>query len=141
METWDIAKGNWEAQLIAKAEQLRPLAEEAYGYSPDTWNFMQHADRIPMTYNYAHALADFATLRKDISIKSVEWGIKKIELLGLMRKRDVRFAAIAEAERELREIERNTEKLERHLENRRKAVCDAVFEQMRESWKVNDPKT
>lgn len=138
LELWDIAAGNWEEQLIDKAEKLRPLAEEAYGYSPDTWTFMQHADQMPMTFNYAHALANFASANKDINIKNTDWSIKKIEALALLRKRNVRLSEIVEAERELKQIERDIERLEDGIERKRKAVCDAVLERMRETWQVSD---
>lgn len=139
MELWDIAAGNWEAQLIAKAEQLRPLAEEAYGYSPDTWNFMQHAHRIPMTFNYAHALAGFATTQMDINIKTTEWKIKRVVLLGLMKKQRTDFAEVAYSELELKELEREIGRLEGQLGLRRKEVCDAVLDYMQETLKVRGP--
>jgi hypothetical protein len=61
IDTWDIsANREWGQQLIAKAEELRPLAEEAYGLTPDTPHFMRRAHQIPMTFNMAFA-RDFAS--------------------------------------------------------------------------------
>ena len=139
IDLWAISSNqSWEAQLIGKSEALRSLAEEAYGYGPDTYNFAQHADRMPMTYDYAHALADFAHNRMDLSIKSSEWNIKKIQLLGMMRKRHVDLSSIADVEGELREIELKRANLERLCESKRKAICDAVFDKMKESWSLPD---
>lgn len=141
IDTWAISSSrSWETQLIEKAEALRPLAEEAYGYNPDTYTFTQHANRIPMTYTYAHALADFAHLRKDLSIKDAEWSIKKIQLLGLMRKRCANLLSIADLERELQEIALDRSNLQVRYEAKRKAICDAVFEKMRESWSEPEAK-
>lgn len=142
IDLWAISSNpqNWEAQLIGKSEALRSLAEEAYGYGPDTYTITQHADRMPMTYAYAHALADFAHLRKDLSIKSLEWSIKKIQLLGMMRKRHVDLPSIVDVEGELREIELKRANLERLYESKRKAICDAVFDKMKESWSLPDPQ-
>jgi hypothetical protein len=39
-----------------------------------------------MTYNLAHALADFAHLRNDMGIKRTDWFMLKFEVVGLMRK-------------------------------------------------------
>jgi hypothetical protein len=47
-----------------------------------------------MTYTYAHALADFAHLRKDLNIKNSEWSIKKIRLLGMMRRRNEKLVSM-----------------------------------------------
>jgi hypothetical protein len=133
LDTWAIsATPNWEAQLISKAEPLRYLADDAFGSSPDTYHFMQRANQLPMTYNYAHALANFATLTKDLSIKNSERGLKKTQLLGMMRKRDVKLSSIVEAEREIRKVEQESARLEQIYENARRAVVDAVFDGMKE---------
>jgi hypothetical protein len=55
---------------------------------------------VPMDYYLAHDLATVAHLKKDLRLKEIEWMIKKIELLGALRKRDVRFATIASDEAE-----------------------------------------
>jgi hypothetical protein len=89
---------------------------------------MRRAHQIPMTFNMAFALAAFATLRLDIFIKCIDWKIRKIEHLGLMRKRQTRLAEIAEADWDLQELEREMRGMEQLLEHRRKQVCDSILE-------------
>jgi hypothetical protein len=128
MSLWDIAgTPDWEAQLMTKAEALRNLTVYAIDSSPDAFFIQQRARKMPMTYNLAHALAAFAELRQDVGIKRADWGIQKIKLLGLMRKRGVRLSEIVYAEQELRENEQELKALEAQWEPRRNDVVDAVM--------------
>jgi hypothetical protein len=131
---WDIAgTPDWEAQLMTKAEALRNLIVYAVDSSPDAFYLEQRARKMPMTHNLAHALATFAALRQDIGIKRADWGIQKIKLLGLMRKRGVGLSEIVYAEQDLRETEQEMKTLEAQWEARRKGVVDAVLEDIRAS--------
>lgn len=115
-DLWEISTNlDWEQYLIEHAESLRGLIAQAYGDTPDTVFVERDVKDVPLDYNLAHALAQFACLQKDLSIKATEWAVKKIEVLGSMRKRRPNLQTIAEDERELREIEREIEKMRERL--------------------------
>jgi hypothetical protein len=116
---------DWQQQLMAKAENLRHLVEEAYGSTPDTPYVSREAYKMPMSYDLAHALASFALLRKDVAIKSTEWRIKKVELLGLMRKRQAKLDTIAELDHDLQEIQQDLEDLEGGIPRAERQVWEA----------------
>lgn len=112
-DLWTISStSNWEEQLIKRAEVLRSLIEDIHGSSPDSHHVSLQAARVPMTYDLAHALVTLANLRKDVSIKRTEWSIKKIEILGLVRKRELQYANAAESEQDLQDIQEELAKLE-----------------------------
>ena len=56
-----------------------------------------------------------ACLRPDFEAKSTEWEIKRVEILGLMRKRDSSFKSTVDAEQELRELEKQIAEIEDRL--------------------------
>ncbi len=115
---------NWEEDLIARAEKLRNLIVEAHG-GRDTYYIDQDAQKVPMDYHLAHDLATVAHLKKDLRLKEIGWMIKKIELLGALRKRDVRFATIASDEAELHEVQEEIDELRSRISAAKKAVLDS----------------
>jgi hypothetical protein len=130
IDPWAInSNANWERDLIAGAENLRGYIVEAYGLeTPDTYHVQQIAQTIPITYPLAHDLAALAHQTYELTIKRVEWHIKKVELLGLMRKRACDLAAVASEEFELREIEREIQSLRDGLPAWKKAVWEQACE-------------
>jgi hypothetical protein len=116
---------NWEQDLIAGAQKLRNLIVEAYGDTPDTVFVSQEAQKVPMTYELAHDLADLAHLTKELGLKETEWQIKKIELLGAMRKRQTRFDIMASEEFELRALERQIDETRSRGPTVKKAVLES----------------
>jgi hypothetical protein len=105
INTWDIGTiPNWEQYLIEQAESLRGLIDTEHDIRA-----------VPMDYNLAYALADFAHLQKDLAVKETEWAIKRIEVLGAMRQRQFSFKSIVEGEQELREIENQIAAMEERL--------------------------
>ncbi len=130
VDPWAISSNaNWERDLIAGAENLRGYIVEAYGLeTPDTYHVQQIAQTIPITYPLAHDLAALAHQTYELTIKRVEWHIKKVELLGLTRKRACDLAAVASEEFELREIEGEIQSLRDGLPAWKKAVWEQACE-------------
>lgn len=115
-DLWAISSmPDWEQQLIAKSEALRRLIEDAHGNTPDSYFVSQQAERVPMTYELAHALATLASTKKEIAIRRTEWAIRKIEVLGLLQKRATDFSRIADGEQELLDLQKEMGELESRL--------------------------
>ena len=139
IDLWAISSNaNWERDLIAGAENLRGYIVDAYGLdTPDTYHVQKIAQTIPITYPLAHDLAALAHQTYELTIKRVEWHIKKVELLGLMRKRACDLAAIASQEFELREIEREIQSVGDGLPAWKKAVWEQACEAEKQSIGVS----
>jgi hypothetical protein len=80
---------------------------------------------VPMDYYFAHALAEFPHLRKDLRLRETEWAIKRIEVLGSTRKRWFDFKSIVEGEQELRELEKQITVMEEKLPMREHEIHQA----------------
>jgi hypothetical protein len=130
LELFDIANAHWEARLLSGAEALRPLAGVAFGNSPDTWHFEQRALSMPMTFDYAHALARFATADIDLAIAEMDADVTRIGLAGIAQKRGLDLATTANAQRDLREIEKRLEKLEHQKFDAARTVSKIVCSNM-----------
>jgi hypothetical protein len=104
---------NWEPALIAGAEKLRHLIADAFGNNPDSHFVDSEAREVPMDYFLAHAA--LAHVKVDLNLKEADWAIKKSELLGAMRKSQPSLSAMVGDEFDLREIEREIEKLRQAL--------------------------
>jgi hypothetical protein len=115
INTWDIDTiPNWEQYLIEQAQSLRGLIETSH----DTRS-------VPMDYHLAHALAEFAHLQKDRALKETEWAIKRIEVLGLMRHRQLDFKSVVQGEQELRDMENQIAALEQRLPPGEREIWEA----------------
>jgi hypothetical protein len=60
-----------------------------------------------------------------LSVKETEWAIKKIEVLGSMRKREIGLQTIVEEERDLREIEREIEEIRERVPTHARQMFEA----------------
>jgi hypothetical protein len=126
IDLWEISGNrNWEPALIAGAEKLRHLISDAFGNNPDSHFVDNEAREVPMDYYLAHELAALAHLKTDLNIKEADWAIKKTELLGAMRKRQPSLSAMVCDEFDLREIEREIEKMRRALPASERKVWEA----------------
>ena len=75
-----------------------------------------------MDYELAYALAEYAHQKNALEAKSREWELKRIEVLGLMRKREFSFKAIVDGEQELHELEKQAAVIEEQLRNSRNKI-------------------
>jgi hypothetical protein len=115
METWDIATiPNWDQYVIEQGENLRDLLGRMFTYSS--------AQEVPMNYELAYELAEYAHQKNALEAKSTEWELKRIEVLGLMRKREFSFKAIVDGEQELHELEKQVAVIEEQLRNSRNKI-------------------
>jgi hypothetical protein len=127
IDTWDIDTiPNWEQYLIERAKSLRGLINMTR-YAGDA---IKTRD-VPMDYYFAHALAEFAHLQTDLRLTETEWAIKRIEVLGSMRKRWFDFKSIIGGERELREVEKQIAAMEEKLPTCEHEIHEA-FERARD---------
>ena len=131
-DLWAISSTpNWAEQLVKRAEGLRSLIEDIHGSSPDSYHISLQVAGVPMTYALSHALVTLANLRKDVGIKRTEWSIKKIEILGLARKRELQYANAAEAERDLQDIQQELAKLAIAKQNAEQELMRTFSEALR----------
>jgi predicted nucleic acid-binding Zn-ribbon protein len=93
--------------VIEQGENLRDLLGRMFTYSS--------AQDVPMNYDLAYALAEYAHQKNALETKSTEWEIKRIEVLGLMRKRDFSFKSTVDGEQELRDLEKQVAVIEEQL--------------------------
>lgn len=84
-----------------------------------------------MDYSLAHALAELAHLQKNLRLRETERAIKRIEVLGSMRKRWFDFVSIIGAEQELRELEKQITALEEKLPACKREIYE-VFKRARD---------
>jgi hypothetical protein len=118
IDTWEIATiQNWEKYLIEEAEQFWGLLNE-----------VTHCDSrdVPTDYYLAHSLAEFAHLKNDLATKETEWAVKRIEVLGLTRQRQISFKPIVDGERELRWMDNELAGMEQRLQTLRHQIVEAV---------------
>jgi hypothetical protein len=115
INTWDIGTvPNWDQYVIEQGETLRDLLDRMFTYSS--------AQDLPMNFDLAYALAEYAHQENALETKSTEWEIKRIEVLGLMRKREFSFKCIVDGERELHELEKQVAVIEEQLRDGRNKI-------------------
>jgi hypothetical protein len=108
IDLWAISENkNWQRDLITEAEKLRGLIAKHHSDHPGGYMTERWSDEVPMDYGLAHSLAEVAQLEADLGIKQVEWRIKKIGIIGQMRKRQPDLAAVAYGEQELEELQQD----------------------------------
>jgi hypothetical protein len=116
MDLWEIsANRRWETDLIAGAEKLRGLILQRHGNHPDGHWTAKSVDAVKMDYGLAHSLVELAHMEVKQSIMTVEWRIKKIEMLGEMRKRQPNLTSVAYGEQELNDLDQERRRISAHL--------------------------
>jgi len=123
--TWAIATNSrWESDVIAGAEKLRGLILQRHGDHPDGHLTAKSVDEVKMNYDLAFSLVEVAQMEAQRSVKTVEWRIKKIEMLGEMRKRQPNLSAVAYGEQELNDLDQERRQMSEELTNLHKALWD-----------------
>ena len=138
IDLWALTDSNWEKKLIESAETLRGLISEAYGNgTSDGHHINMTADRVRLDIDLAKDLVSFAHLKNDINRKGVEWLIKRIEVLGCHRKREMQLGPVAHAEFELRALGLEMDEMQSQIPQVKKAVFDS-FRAARDREAVSD---
>jgi hypothetical protein len=94
-----------------------------YGLAgPDDYYMGERMRKAPLDDDLAYAIAEFAKV--DIELKTVknDWLIKKTEMLGFMRKRQIDFHLVASDELDLLSLEREIDQLNASLINARDEI-------------------
>lgn len=124
IDLWAIdSNRNWERELIVGAENLRDLLITSY--APHTHDLQKSIDAVPMTYNFAHDLAELAHLKKDIAINETEWILLKLKSMVASKKHEPNFFEIIDHESELRELDRRSQQFHALLPQRQQAAYNA----------------
>jgi hypothetical protein len=116
-ETLPYGKMKWERDTWDDKKYRTVMFEALYGMigSGDYYLDKHIRDEVTIDDYLAYPIATYAYIKNELETLQSNWHIKKIKLLGYMRKREIVFGIVASDEFELRSLEREIDQLHERL--------------------------